>query len=288
MKANEILGMVEEAAGTRMYETKRIAALKTIEKKQMKVDEINAVLSEEITPTLERLRGEKQNYLKWSKNNADVERVHRFVIASDFDSACKALEHNMEGVCEMKNNVAILLGNAEKRRTELMEKEVEISARSKTLTGDFGDQLQMAKATEEQLAKELVKATSAWQNSQTIVKGAESDLVASNQVLTETRETFDAKHAQIIKESDRIEKIKKEALEAEAQHEELKADYQKISAGITSSQGDAAGTLPQQIALAATESKTAEAKAKQAKMKIDHLAKTLKVSQLRSYVEWYH
>jgi structural maintenance of chromosome 2 len=32
MKPNEILGMVEEAAGTRMYETKRVAAPRTIEK----------------------------------------------------------------------------------------------------------------------------------------------------------------------------------------------------------------------------------------------------------------
>lgn len=36
MKPHEILGMVEEAAGTRMYETKRVAALKTIDKKQTK------------------------------------------------------------------------------------------------------------------------------------------------------------------------------------------------------------------------------------------------------------
>jgi structural maintenance of chromosome 2 len=41
-------------------------------------------LSEEITPTLERLRGEKQNYLKWSKNSADIERIERFVIAAEF------------------------------------------------------------------------------------------------------------------------------------------------------------------------------------------------------------
>ncbi len=43
MKPPEILGMLEEAAGTRMYETKRQGALKTLEKKQSKVDEINKV-----------------------------------------------------------------------------------------------------------------------------------------------------------------------------------------------------------------------------------------------------
>lgn len=43
MKPPEILGMLEEAAGTRMYETKKESALKTLERKQIKVDEINKV-----------------------------------------------------------------------------------------------------------------------------------------------------------------------------------------------------------------------------------------------------
>ena len=44
MKPQEILGMLEEAAGTRMYETKKEAALRTLEKKQVKVQEIEKVL----------------------------------------------------------------------------------------------------------------------------------------------------------------------------------------------------------------------------------------------------
>ena len=43
MKPVETLGMLEEAAGTKMYETKKQAAVKTIEKKQTKVDEIDKV-----------------------------------------------------------------------------------------------------------------------------------------------------------------------------------------------------------------------------------------------------
>lgn len=43
MKPQEVLGMLEEAAGTRMYETKKEAALRTLEKKQVKVDEIDKV-----------------------------------------------------------------------------------------------------------------------------------------------------------------------------------------------------------------------------------------------------
>ena len=39
----QILSMIEEAAGTRMYESKKQQALRTMEKKEMKLSEINAV-----------------------------------------------------------------------------------------------------------------------------------------------------------------------------------------------------------------------------------------------------
>ena len=43
MKPEEILSMIEEAAGTRMYEMKKLNAQKTIAKKQGRVDEISQV-----------------------------------------------------------------------------------------------------------------------------------------------------------------------------------------------------------------------------------------------------
>eukprot|EP00594_Rhizosolenia_setigera_P004849 CAMPEP_0178942312 /NCGR_PEP_ID=MMETSP0789-20121207/1921_1 /TAXON_ID=3005 /ORGANISM="Rhizosolenia setigera, Strain CCMP 1694" /LENGTH=283 /DNA_ID=CAMNT_0020621701 /DNA_START=40 /DNA_END=888 /DNA_ORIENTATION=- len=96
MKPDEILGMVEEAAGTRMYENKRKAALKTIDKKQLKVDELNKILEEEITPTLVRLREEKTQYLAWSKNNLDIERIEKYVIAYDYSKAKNMLSQSEE------------------------------------------------------------------------------------------------------------------------------------------------------------------------------------------------
>jgi structural maintenance of chromosome 2 len=43
MKPPEILAMVEEAAGTKMYQSKKESSLKLMEKKQQKVDEIDRV-----------------------------------------------------------------------------------------------------------------------------------------------------------------------------------------------------------------------------------------------------
>lgn len=43
MKPIEILGMIEETAGTRMFEKNKISAIKTIDKKEVKLEEINEV-----------------------------------------------------------------------------------------------------------------------------------------------------------------------------------------------------------------------------------------------------
>jgi structural maintenance of chromosome 2 len=278
MKPNEILGMVEEAAGTRMYETKRVAAIKTIDKKQAKVDELNAVLSEEITPTLERLRGEKQNYLKWSKNNADIERIERFVIASEFMKAQEALDSNMEGSAEMEQNVADLERQMERSREEIAAKEEEISSLASKLKGEYEKSHAGAKATEEKMSKELVKVTSTWQHSKEVVSKAESEVKSSQVVLEETKDAFKAKEQEASEESGRIEQQKTAASNAAKELERLTLDFQSMSAGLSSSQGDEGLPLPDQIAKAHSESKTAEAKVKQANMKIKHLDKELKVS----------
>lgn len=43
MGPREILGLIEEASGTRMYEEKKEKALRTISKKEKKVEDIESV-----------------------------------------------------------------------------------------------------------------------------------------------------------------------------------------------------------------------------------------------------
>ena len=52
MKPPEILSILEEASGIRMYDTKKEVPLKTLEKKQSKVDEIDKLLDQGILPAL--------------------------------------------------------------------------------------------------------------------------------------------------------------------------------------------------------------------------------------------
>jgi structural maintenance of chromosome 2 len=275
MKSHEILGMVEEAAGTRMYETKRVAALKTIEKKQAKVDEINSILEEEITPTLERLRGEKQNYLKWSKNSADVERIERFCIAHQFHVAQAALEQNVEGVAAMEEQIMQLDKEAEQIQEQIFERDREIALQSSMLKGEMGDQLTLTKKLEQERSNDLVRITSIWKNQQESLAKAEADLDSAKNVVEETQAAIVFKEKEILDDSYAASVTVEAALTAEQELERLTLEYQRMSAGMSTSTEDR--TLPEQISQAHADSKIAESKIAQAQMKLSHLAKELKV-----------
>ena len=278
MKSHEILSMVEEAAGTRMYETKRVGALKTIEKKQAKLDEINSILAEEITPTLERLRGEKQNYLKWSKNSADVERIERFCIAHQFKVAQSALEQNAEGVSSMEEKIEELDREAERMHEQISEKEKQIAETSSTLKGALGDQLAAKKKLEQEQSNSLVRITSIWKNRRENLSKAEADVESAKRLVEESQVAAASKEEEIADDGAASKKIVDDAKDAEKRLEQLTLEYQRMSAGMSTSSEDR--TLPEQISQSHADSKMAESKVTQARMKLSHLSKELKVNHI--------
>lgn len=276
MKPHEILGMVEETAGTRMYETKKIAAIKTIEKKQTKVDELNTILSEEITPTLERLRGEKQSYLKWSKNNADIERIERFVVASEFMSAKNVLLENTESVEKMEAQMKELEEKVASLENNIIKKEDEFSQLTSDQSKSINSNLSEAKKNEDRLSKAFVKVSTAYKSSQMVVKNAKSDVDSAKSFVRQTTKAVDEKNKEIEAGASEIQTIKDEAVETEARVVRLQEEYQNMCAGIATAEGHEGRCLPEQISQAQNDSNTAEARAKQAKMKFTHLSKNIK------------
>merc|ERR1740133_416590 len=99
MKPQEILGLIEEAAGTRMFEKKQ-QAVKTIEKKQTKLGEIDKVFEEDLTPRLEKLGSERAEYLEYKKSEQDVETLSRVCQAHDYFSSEKAQQKCTEATEE--------------------------------------------------------------------------------------------------------------------------------------------------------------------------------------------
>lgn len=164
MKPPEILSMLEEAAGTRMYETKKEAALKTLEKKQGKVDEIDKLLDQEILPALEKLRKEKVQYMQWANGNTELDRLRRFCLAYEFVQAEKIRDHAVSGVGQINAKIADLDGDSERLRREIQEMEVKISTLTAEKEAKLGGEMKTLSERVDTLSRDLVRETSVLSN----------------------------------------------------------------------------------------------------------------------------
>ena len=185
MKPPEILAMIEEAAGTMMYESKKQQAQKTIEKKDAKLREINDILNEEITPTLAKLKEERSTYLEYQKIQRELEHLTKLYIAWKFvtaeETATKAdeelatvnadmvrlketIKHGHEQISEMKT----LSAELQRKRDEelggkLQELEVESKARdTETMKAESAQKANNdAKKQEEKKRQQIIRGINA-------------------------------------------------------------------------------------------------------------------------------
>ncbi|KAK7032914.1 structural maintenance of chromosomes protein [Favolaschia claudopus] len=105
MRPQEILGMVEEAAGTRMFEDRKDKAIKTMSKKDKKVQEITALLAEEITPKLDKLRKEKRKFIEFQKSETELQRIERVLRAWEWEEARQRNQQKRKEMAKKQSDV---------------------------------------------------------------------------------------------------------------------------------------------------------------------------------------
>lgn len=164
MKPPEILSLLEEAAGTRMYEQKKEASLKTLKKKQAKVDEIDEVLHNEIYPALDRLRKEKEEHDRWSELGDQIKRLNRFVVAYEYTKAANEAHEQATHHAEARKtveNANAQLQSLQEQSNSLQQKVDEKTAERER---ELGNEYQQLKDDADKQSKNLVKLTTSWEN----------------------------------------------------------------------------------------------------------------------------
>lgn len=164
MKPPEILSMLEEAAGTRMYETKKEAALKTLEKKQSKVDEINKLLDQEILPALDKLRRERTQYMQWANGNADLDRLKRFCIAYEYVQAERIRDSAVCEVEQVKARISEVDDDTRKTQAEIQEMEAQVSKLTAEKEARMGGEVKTLSDKVDALSQNLVREVSVLNN----------------------------------------------------------------------------------------------------------------------------
>ena len=216
MRPLETLGLVEEAAGTKMFEVKKQAAQKTILKKQAKVDEINRIMSEEINPVLDRLRHEKQNFYKFTENKTKIEALQKLATALGFYQAQQKLAAMESEIAATKQRHQDLCEEVEAAQASLAAKQKALEALHAKRDEEFANNpaFQALESKGNTLSKSLVSATTHWQNLQESLEDERKELRKMEKKREEAAKNLENKKAQ--------------HAAAEAQANQASADHARI------------------------------------------------------------
>eukprot|EP00624_Nannochloropsis_granulata_P000256 evm.model.NODE_10904_length_5915_cov_18.506340.1 len=277
MKPHEILGMIEEAAGTRMFENKKQAALKTIEKKAAKMQEIQKVLANEITPTLDRLRKEKKHYLQWSKNNTEIEKLQRLCVAHQFTQLHEEVSRSADELLGMETERDRLKAEIGTLKAGVKERSAEAAKLGELKEKEYEKALERAKSKEDSLSKELVKVNTHWKNKKATLDKEEKGLDAMQQQVGDAQGAVGEKMKELQAADAAVAAAQAALAEKEKTLQEVSAAYQAMCAGTTEgSDGDEeSATLTDQIASSSQAAHTAEGDAERLTLRIGHLEKSI-------------
>ncbi|KAL4751702.1 hypothetical protein BDW72DRAFT_89155 [Aspergillus terricola var. indicus] len=283
MKAVEILSMIEEAAGTRMFEDRREKAAKTMAKKDLKLQEIEGLLKEEIEPKLEKLRAEKRAFLDFQQTQNDLERLTRLVVAHDYLRSGDRLRASGEECEKKKRKIQALEDNTAKLKSEIAHMEEDVkrvkAARDKELRkgGKFQALEDEVKAHSHELVRlttvfdlkkaSIVEEKEKGKELQKSVKDLETALKEKKKIYDKLQAEYDAAKAELDTQTAEVE-----------QKEEL---LQTLQTGVASKEGQESG-YQGQLQDARNRASNAATEQEQAKLKIAHLEKRIKEEEPRA------
>jgi structural maintenance of chromosome 2 len=266
MKPVEILSMIEEAAGTRMYESKRTAAQRTIEKKDTKLKEIDTVLAEEITPTLRKLKEERSSFLEYQKTVQEIEHLSRLHVAHQFMMAENLRMRSVGDVETMKRD----MDDMRQSQVEMDQAVVELTQKIKMLEMRKEKESrsvlhELEKAVEEQ-AKALAVVGSSLKNSKEQLKKEQANKKALVKACDDDTSVLSSKEKE--KAAINMEEIQKKYDEAVEAMNSAKKHFQAVSVGMSTTADGQAETLAQQKMTCESQISTATTVIKQAQMRL--------------------
>ena len=202
--------MIEEAAGTSMYESKKTLALRTLEKKQLKVDEIDRIIKDEIEPQLTKLKEEKRAFLEWSDLVKQADEIERFVISWDYRSVAGKLQG----------------GGGQYDATE---KELKgWTDAQKTLRASVTKGEERAKNDVKALEKQRAGQEEAEKNLEDEIQASQRKLTEHKAVVKEKSSTLKSNSGRQLKSKSQESKLEKQIAETQAEVEAASAEFEAL------------------------------------------------------------
>lgn len=284
MGPREILGLIEEASGTRMYEEKKEKAIRTIGKKEKKVEDIQLLLEEEINPKLARLRKEKESYLAYTKAATESERLGRIVAAfqyTDYHARIRQRHHDIEAQTQDKAD----LERARKDRTkEKSRAEAEAAAVAKKRDEEMQKDGKM-KVLEEEMAKhekEVAKVQAQVEIVEGVIEENKGKAEEVQQALDKFQESLEESRTSVAEKNAAFNTAKEAHAAAQQSLATAEELQQTLLTGLSSSGNTSTGGYLGGIAEAKGRAAAAGTEAEQAKVQLSMAQSEIKEKEARA------
>uniref|UniRef100_A0A8C5D7C1 Structural maintenance of chromosomes protein 2 n=1 Tax=Gouania willdenowi TaxID=441366 RepID=A0A8C5D7C1_GOUWI len=279
MKPPEILAMIEEAAGTRMYECKKISAQKTIEKKEAKLKEINNILDEEITPTMQKLKEERSSYLEYQKLMREIQHLSRLYVAWLFVCAEETKLKSAEKLKAMQGNIAEMQSSMTENESKAQELSAQIEELQKKKDQEVNGVLKTLEETLADVQRVDAKAQSALDLKKQNLNDENKKRKELVKSMEEDKKMLVVKEKEVSKVTERLQTLQEEGQKDGAELEAAEQHFKAVSAGLSSNEDGEEATLAGQMMTCKNDISKAETEAKQAHMTLKHAKTELQTKQ---------
>ncbi|XP_062137203.1 structural maintenance of chromosomes protein 2 isoform X1 [Drosophila sulfurigaster albostrigata] len=279
MKPKEVLSMVEEAAGTSVYKTKRDATKTLIEKKEGKVRETSALLEEEVLPKLDKLRKERTAYQEYQKICRDIEFLTYIFISARYLKLCDALQSVEASEEKIENRIATCRETHARNLEEIESTDVKVKDIQHKIDEEMGGAL---KSLEEQLsAKRAIEAKASGS-----LKAAKGTIEQDQKKIRMANKNISEDEAALLKKQQAMAMVKDEfqglkdadANDAKA-YEDAKRKLEAVSQGLSTNEDGEACTLQEQLIAAKQHLSEAQTTIKTSEMELRHTRTLLNQKQ---------
>uniref|UniRef100_A0A0N5AQ25 Structural maintenance of chromosomes protein n=1 Tax=Syphacia muris TaxID=451379 RepID=A0A0N5AQ25_9BILA len=275
MKPAEILAMIEEAAGTRMFEAKKQAAIKTIEKKQWKVEEIKQLLRDDILPGVEKLKKDRNNYLEYQKIGRDIEILERRLIAFDFYNSLSRLEKLSSDIMEIKNRQVELEKLISAAQEDLTQKEQLLANLEEDRKNKDSEEKKQIEDNVKKLSAKMIDAEGRRDAVKEKMKDQSKAVERKQKSIASDKKVLEKKSAELEKLENENGSDEQMGEEAEKAVDDARKKLEAIAKGLTTDESGNAVSLNTQLSVQRTAFSELETTVKKSSMRLKHLESCL-------------
>ncbi|XP_012285924.1 structural maintenance of chromosomes protein 2 [Orussus abietinus] len=275
MKPMEILSMIEEAAGTRMYELKRQASLKLIEKKENKAQEIDHILKEEIGPRIKKLKLEQSHFEEFQRIERELNLYRRIHIAWKYVTALEKSKKAEEDVQKVKDKIKEKQKYIDDSKQNIINIDQQITEITEKRNQEKGGKLEAIERELKVSENKEHKLVAEFNSHKQDIKAKEKTIVELKSSIADDERLLATKEEELNAVGNLFKKLKEDEQRDHAALLAAQEKYQRISSGLLENENGENATLEQQLITAKQNATQAQTEIKQCEMALTHAKEQL-------------